>query len=151
MFLFRFGLLAIPFYVIIEFSNSFGIFKGLQILVAEQTASLLRMFGFAATTSGWLVKTQTAIVEIVPECTAWRDMVAFLGLTLAVPEVKLMKRLKAVLFIPVIYGVNLVRLTTTIAAITLKPEWGTIVHNVLWKEGMLIFILLLWFYWWKSK
>ncbi len=143
--------MAIPFYAAIEFSNRFGIFKEFQLLVAEQTVSLLRAFGFAASADGWLIRTTNSIIEIVPECTAWRDMVAFLALTLAVPSVKPLKRFRALLFIPVIYGVNLVRLTTTVAAVTAKPEWGEVVHNVLWREGMLLFILLLWVYWWRSK
>lgn len=91
-------------------------------------------------------------VGIIWDCVGWKSVLALLSLVWAVPGVENKKRLRALWLVPILLGLNVVRLATTIIAGYL---WGggafDLVHLTLWRYGMMSIILLLWVWWMKKE
>jgi len=91
-------------------------------------------------------------VGIIWDCVGWKSALALLSLVWAVPGVENKKRMRALWLVPMLLGLNVVRLATTIIAGYL---WGgdvfDIVHLTLWRYGLLGIILLLWIWWMKKE
>lgn len=147
LFLARFLLLAAPFYFILGLNVDF---RPLQKIVASQVALLLGGLGMAASVEGYLVRYGAVALEVTSDCTAWKDMVAFVAMIIAVPRVGWKKRLKGFALLPLIYAVNLTRLVSLLVLGNWRPEFLGLVHNVLWIAGTLLFMLLLWAVWLKG-
>ncbi len=147
LFLARFLVLAIPFYFLLGLNIDF---RPLQKIVANNVALLLSGLGIAASVNGYLVGYGKVILEITGDCTAWKDMVAFVSMIIAVPGVGWKKRLKGFALLPLIYAVNITRLASLLILGNWRPEFLSLVHNVLWIGGTLLFMLLLWAVWLKG-
>lgn len=147
LFLARFLILAIPFYFLLGLNIDF---RPLQKIVANSVALLLRSFGVAASVDGYLVGYGPVILEITGDCTAWKDMIAFVSMIVAVPGVSWKKRLNGFALLPLIYAVNVARLASLLVIGNLRPEFMSLAHNVLWIAGTLLFMLLLWVIWLKG-
>lgn len=119
-------------------------------MVAGQVALLLGGIGMAASVEGYLVSYGRVVLEVTSDCTAWKDMVAFVAMITAVPKVSWKKRLNGLALLPMIYAVNLTRLASLLVLGNWKPEFLGLVHNVLWIGGTLLFMLLLWAVWLKG-
>lgn len=142
-FLARFCFLAVPFNFFPEEKLNF-----LRVMVAKDTARLLGLLGRAATSNEFWVKTAFAQINVIPACTGWRSAAAFLALVLALPKKSWLKRARALVALPVIYGANVFRLAT----VALAAEYGmsAVVHDFLWREGLILMVLFFWLTWWKA-
>lgn len=147
LFLARFLVLSIPFYFILGLNIDFG---PLQEFIAKQVALLLGGIGIAASVNGHVVGYGWVALEITGDCTAWKDMVAFVSMIIAVPKIGWKKRLKGFALLPAIYAVNVTRLASLLVIGNLRPEFLSLAHNVLWIAGTLLFMLLLWGVWLKG-
>lgn len=107
------------------------------------------IFGVHAVTNSYLIMTKNVWFEIVEACTAWRDAVGLLALVVAVPSVSFSKRMWSLLGIPIIYAVNLLRLSTTIAIGNYYPSLLVLAHDVMWKFFSAIFLVIIWACWLK--
>lgn len=88
-------------------------------------------------------------VDVVPECVGWIGLFAVVALIVAYPHADWKDRVLGVaLTVPLMYMVNLFRLTTTIYA---GWTWGTpvmeVVHGLLWKVLLITCALVLWIAW----
>lgn len=90
-------------------------------------------------------------VDIIPECVGWLGLFAVIALIIAYPEASWRERILGIsISIPLMYLMNLIRLSTTIYA-----GWAqgidllNVVHDVLWKTLLIFWALLLWIVWIK--
>ena len=119
-------------------------------LVASHTGLALRALGIQAdVVDNFIIAGDELQVEIIPECVGWMGLFAIVALILAYPTVEWRKRMIGlILFIPLMYLVNILRLTTTIYA---GYHYGMgvfeFVHSFLWKTVLIGFALLFWILW----
>jgi exosortase/archaeosortase family protein len=144
-FLVQFTLLSAPLYALIYFRADFG---WAQEFVASQVAGIARLLAIPAVSDGYLVRSGSVILEIIDACVAWKDLLAFVALVLATPGRSGWSKLSGILVgLPAIYFANLARLLTILVFARTWPELTQIVHAILWKVGMIGFILLVWVLW----
>jgi exosortase/archaeosortase family protein len=118
-------------------------------LVASHTGTALRAVGVPADVADDVIIIDSLQVRIIPECVGWMGVFAVVALILAYPAVEWKKRmLGLIVFIPLMYFVNILRLTTTIfAGYHYGMDVFDFVHSFLWKTVLIGFALLFWILW----
>jgi exosortase/archaeosortase family protein len=81
------------------------------------------------------------------DCVGWKSMLAFFALVFAT-DFSLRKKAWGMVFIPLIYVVNVLRIFFMFAYVKAYglAEYA-IVHQLVWSWGLIIVILALWLYW----
>lgn len=147
-FLIRFCVLAIPLYIILWFGADFSL---LQKIVVSNVISTLPLFGVDATADGFDIITNTkipVIVDISPDCTGWKSMLAYAALVLAVPSVSARKRAFGLAGVLIIHALNIVRIAFLIWVETAYGIQAFLsAHTFLLKLGFPAVILLVWLCW----
>jgi exosortase/archaeosortase family protein len=154
IFLIRFLILVIPLYLIIFFGN----LSTLAVLEARQVSFFLNL---SKTKSFVEMKDNIVILNVEnmrnkliidDACTGYRSILAFIALVLAVPKVENKKRFYALIIgLPLIYVINIFRIYSTILiALKFGEEKLEFVHTFLWREGLILLILILWIFWLKK-
>jgi exosortase/archaeosortase family protein len=158
-FLIVFNLFALPIYAIDYFNIDLFI---LEYIITKQVSLFLNIFGVDHSLSllqigSKMIPTikiaELPTIAIDISCTAIRSMFAFLGLVFALPKVKFDKRVRALLWgLPTIYIVNLIRIVTTIlVGVKFSVEALDIIHTLLWREGLILLIIVMWVFWIKNN
>ena len=84
------------------------------------------------------------------DCTGWKSMFALFALIFAT-DYPIRKKLYGLLLLPVIYLINLIRITFMSWFISnYDLAYYEIVHATIWSWGMIAAILILWVLWMKS-
>ena len=88
-------------------------------------------------------------MEIITDCTGWKSMFAFFALVFALPRVGIKKKIKGILFgFPLIYIVNILRLSLLLKIVNIYgSEYFEIWHTFFFRDGLVLFIFLLWVFW----
>lgn len=152
-FLVRFLILAIPLHLIIWSSYDFSLLKNITSSLLELMLKILNVSyirdGLLFTIS---TKTGMLIIEIIRDCVGWKSMLAFASLIVAVPKIKLRKRLYGILIgVPIIFVMNAFRLATTFYISSIfGVEVFDFVHKFLWQVGLIVLILAMWVFWLKK-
>jgi len=145
-----FNLLAIPMHIILYF-NLYYI--PLQKFVALLTYNILRVLGFQTEISMYILKVVSfqgiQIVEISMDSTGWKSLYALVALVIATPDRKWKEKIKFLIFaLPVIFGLNVLRIATTIAmCATYGLQYFEIIHTLLWREGLILVVVAVWYIW----
>ena len=150
LFLVRFNLLLIPFYLIIYFDISF---YPLQILLASFIAKFLNFLKFdvkAASFFVYLGKSNFPI-DISRDCTGWKSVYSISALTFATKKGRLKDKLKFLsLAIPFFLLMNFFRITSTIIlGFYLGFQYIDFIHNT-WQFLVIFLILFVWWLWLKK-
>lgn len=154
LFLLFFNLLSIPLYVAIYTDFSFQALQELNALFLYLT---LKFFGHNVTLDGYFVNLVSDAgikqIEVSWDSTGWKSMYALSSLIIATPISKFSRRLKfAVGGTLTIFALNYLRISTTVlASISLGFNLFDIIHTVLWREGMILGVVLLWFLWLRRE
>ncbi len=147
-FLLRFCAMAIPLYFVLWLGADFSL---LQKIVTGNVLSTLPLFGIDATADGFDIITNTkipVIVEISPDCTGWKSMLAYAALVLAVPNVSARKRAFGLAGVLVIHALNVLRIAFLIwVETTYGIQAFLSAHTFMLKLGFPIVILLAWLCW----
>ena len=153
-FLIKFNLLAIPMYLILFYGANF---YPLQTFTTNISYTVFRTLGYSVETD-WVTLSFTedgfmANIVIDMDCTAWKSMYALAALMLASPVKNDRKKLKHVgLGIVVLFMLNITRIVSTVVfANTFGLQYMEIVHTVLWREGMIFAVVLIWYAWLKQQ
>jgi len=154
-------LLATPLYLIME--TNFSLF-GFEKLFSTSVSATLRIQGINVNeTIGYETNgLKMPVLEIEGlekqvgigrACTGYRSILALFALIFSVPKIKLSKKTRAFLkFLPAMIIINYLRVYTTILlGILFGDNVFNFVHTFLWREGLIIIILMLWGYWLKSQ
>lgn len=86
------------------------------------------------------------VLSIGEPCTALRSILAFGALVIASPK-KWASKKSALLLLPIIYEANILRIVTLVIVSLTSPALLEIVHIILWREGLIALIIILWVYW----
>ena len=152
LFLLKLVILSFPLYIILSFE---GILLPLQEMVSGNVAFILRMLGFEVSRNGFFLKAGDMAFLITEDCTGWKSMMFFLALVIAVPGVRMKKRVWGfVAGIPAIYAGNLFRILVMIFVLKFYGyETAEAVHNYLWQAGLILLVVFLWVLWmlWAGK
>jgi len=147
-FIVKFNLLAIPMYAIMLSGMQL---QPLQDATTSAVYAAFKLLGYAAERSGTTIALGAPLytnIVIDTDCAAWKSMYAFAALMLATPfALGWEKRLKLiVLGVAALFVLNVVRIVSTVAAaVTFGAAWLDVVHTVLWREGMILAVVLFWF------
>ncbi len=152
IFLTRFLVLSLPLHFLlwINFDAT-----SLQIFVAKAVEKMLELSGIEAARNGTFLlmstKTGALSVEIIKDCVGWKSVLALFGLIFATPGVTLKRRMLGLIAgAPIIFLGNLLRIYATIAVTVYNGlEAWEITHTFLWQEGLIILVIVTWYFWLK--
>lgn len=153
-FLIKFNLLALPMYVLMYFNFSI---PELQTILANILYKVMNFFGYDVAVNGFLLGLMSAstvyTVEISMDCTGWKSMYALAALTFATPRPNNKEKMKFLaLGIPVIFSLNFLRLLTTlVAAYKFGFEYLKVIDTLLWREGLILAVVTVWYLWLKTE
>ncbi len=154
LFLLRFNILAIPLYAIIYLNLSF---EPLQALIAQITGALLKLLGYGIVQNNHTITTSIGNViqniEVSFDSTGWKSLYALIALALAVPRINLYEKLKFLIVgLPILFALNILRILTTIlVALEFGLQYFDMVHLFLWREGLIIAVVVLWYLWLRKE
>ena len=77
-------------------------------------------------------------------CTGWKSVLLILALVAATPK---NNRRTALIFIPVILFVNIVRIVFMFWVASANLAYFELAHTLIWSWGMLLVVLGLWLFW----
>ncbi len=150
VFLVRLLALSIPLYLI----NRFVDLAPLQVATAAQASAILNWLGAANVQHGAAVTLLQCAngpytFLISPDSTAWKSLIFFPALVLAVPAITWKKRLTGLAIgLPVLWIANLVRvLAIAYAAMQYGEAVALVTHDILWRFGLVAVVFLLWVLW----
>lgn len=155
-FLVIFNILAIPLHLIIYFN--FSVYP-LALLERSQVSFFLDVFGLKHAlydvpfSNGFIpaININEQVLAIGEPCTSIRSLLAFTALVVASPRKSWVSKKRALVYLPVIYAFNILRIVTLAFVSFRMPDFFDVVHIFLWREGMIALILLLWIYWFKQE
>ena len=92
-------------------------------------------------------------IEIIPECIGWIGLFAITALILATPRIKIRKKLKALIIaLPLMYAVNILRLTTTTYIGYKAGETALhFTHDLLWRTILIGTAIIIWLAWYSKN
>lgn len=157
-FLIKFNLLVIPLYLALYFNLSF---PPLQQFLTSLCIPFIELFGY-----------QTSLIDLpycnVPsifipafeksiciswDCVGWKSMYALAALAIATPFIAWKRKLRFLgIGIPAIFLINYLRIVTTILiGLKFGIEYQDIVHTFLWREGLILAVLVIWYVWLRKE
>ncbi len=160
VFFIKFNIFAIPMYaaILLEFD-----FYVLQQATANIIYSILSFLNFSPLINGLMitipVQNGTWAAVIDSACTGWKSVLLFLALVAATPKranaqgasyhthKKMDIRLLALLFVPVILFVNIVRIVFMFWVASFDLAYFQFAHTVVWSWGMILVIVAFWLFW----
>ena len=92
-------------------------------------------------------------IEISWDSTGWKSMYAVASLILVTPISIIRHRIKvALIAVAIIFFINYLRIATTILiSIKFGFNFFDIVHTVLWREGLILAVVGVWFGWMRME
>ncbi len=153
IFLIKLNLLAIPLYILLYIDFSL---PPLQTFLAFSISSTLSFFKFPVTSEGkniFVFLKEEENYKIIPfeismDCTGWKSMYLLTALVFA-SSFNLKRNLKILaISLPILFIINFLRIVSTIAiALIFGFEFFEITHNILWREGTIFIVILIWYLW----
>ncbi|MBI1972361.1 MAG: exosortase/archaeosortase family protein [Candidatus Aenigmarchaeota archaeon] len=149
VFLTRITALSLPLYLILWANPSFDF---LRYAVRDNSVLLAGAAGVSADVDGFDLKLNTVdgpvTINIAADCTGWKSAVAYMALVLAVPGISNKKRLVGLVGIPILYLVNVARISFLMwAVVNMGFGYFRIFHEFLWKLGLSLAVLAVWYLW----
>jgi len=149
-FLILFNALSIPLYVMIFLNIQL---YPLQDLTAKAVFNILNFFGIESNLDDLFISVPTGngyFAGIIDwDCTGWKSILVFFALVFAT-ETKLEKKLYGLLFVPLIYFINILRVSFVFYFISIYGvKYFALVHSFLWSFGMIMIVLIFWIMWIK--
>lgn len=149
----KLNLLVIPLYILIYLDFSL---PSLQNFLAYLISLTLSSLKFPVASEGkniFIFLTESESYRIIPfeismDCTGWKSMYLLTALVFA-SSFELKKNLKFLaITLPFLFIINFLRIVSTIAiALTFGFEFFEVTHNILWREGMVFIVVIIWYLW----
>lgn len=119
----------------------------LQEQLAGVSSQFLNYFGYTFETQGALIIGETNNYLITRDCLGWKSMAAFTALIAASAD-KIRNEARIILIgLTAIVLANLVRIVSTVMLSEMGVISFDIIHTFLWRWGMTLIVLLLWYLW----
>lgn len=119
----------------------------LMAVTADVTGSFLKLFGMSVIVSGRVVSLNNFSMEVVGECTGLYEMLIFLAAMLAYPASYKKKLIGAGLGIPLLYIINIIRMTFIGVLGNWSPKTFNFMHLYFWQVAMILIIVSVWVLW----
>jgi archaeosortase B (VPXXXP-CTERM-specific) len=119
----------------------------LMVVTADLTGLFLKLFGLTVRVSGRVVSLPNFSVEVVGECTGLYEMLIFLAALIAYPAGWKKKLMGAVLGIPFLYVINIVRMIFITVVGNWSPQTFDFLHLYFWQVAMILIIVSVWVLW----
>ncbi|MEM5853502.1 MAG: exosortase/archaeosortase family protein [Candidatus Aenigmatarchaeota archaeon] len=153
LFFVKLNLLAIPLYILLYINFSY---EPLQHLVTFLSYKILRAVGFELamdkTRLIFAKGFELNFVDIDMDCTGWKSLYALIALTLATPSMSWKKKsIFLSISLPSIFFFNIFRIVLCVYLSFLKPGLFYLIHDFLWKFGLITAVLASWAFWLKYE
>ena len=154
IFLVSLNLLAVPLYIILYADLSF---MPLQSFNAKMVSTTLNVLGYNADSADSTVNLISGDtiqkIGISWDSTGWKSMYAIASLILVTPISTIRHRIKvAFVAVAIVFFINYLRIATTILiSINFGFNFFDIVHTVLWREGLILAVVGIWFGWMRME
>ena len=133
------AILGIPFFILVQFEEYL---EPLVWFAGAGTHALFQILGFKTQFNPPFLFFGTKGLSIIPACSGYRSILAFLALVIAGPK----KSWKSFMMVPLIYGFNILRLFITLYLFSYFPVYSEFIHDFVWKYSMTLLVFLLWWY-----
>ncbi len=144
-FLGLFLLLTVSFFVLYYLFQAS--LEWILIATAQVTGFLANVIGLTVSVDGVLISLGNMDIEIIHECTGIFALMIISSSILAYPTEMKKKAIGLAVVIPLILGLNLIRLLVLVYIGMFHTDLFDLVHSYLWQGTFLIFIILAWFLW----
>lgn len=153
IFLIKLLILSVPLYLVITFNIDLSF---LQILTAQHSAIIMKILGMDVDVDNTIVTITNENKEpftfiISRDSTGWKSMLFLFALIFSVPDIAMKKRLIGVFIGWLIVWIgNIGRVAVIVMTERYYGfEMAMIVHDYLWRFGLITIVLLVWIAWWK--
>jgi len=149
LFLLKFNLLLLPFYVIIILDLNF---YPVQIAFTNLLALLLKTLNYQVSTSDFFlfVGSENIPIDISRDCIGWKSTYSLFALVFASPGDKKNKLKFLGLWIPILLVVNILRvIITIIIGLNFGVQYMDFMHTILWQGGVILILIGIWVVWLK--
>lgn len=119
----------------------------LQTFTAQLTAVLIGASGIPVRLDGTHLFLLGEHWEVILECTALSAFFVFTSFVLAYPAKIISKALGVLVGLPVLFGVNILRLFVLAWATRWSPQYAPLVHDYVWQIFFLLLLVLMWLAW----
>jgi exosortase/archaeosortase family protein len=147
LFLLRFNILLIPFYLIIYFDLNF---YPLQIAFTDFLAFIIKSLNYKVSTSGFLLFLGDSKypIDISRDCIGWKSSYSLFALVFATPG-KIKNKLKFLgMWIPILLLINVFRVVGIILiGLNFGFQYVESVHEFIWQEGIILLVVGIWYIW----
>lgn len=150
-FFIKLNIVLIPFYIVIYFNLSY---LPLQIIVANLTVIIIRIFGFEISQDGVLLflGKDKFPIEISFDCVGWKSTYSLFALLIASPGTTKQKLYFLARWTPILIGINLFRIIIVLLMGYLI-DYNIIypIHTYISQPLMILVVIGIWFIWIKKK
>lgn len=148
VFLVRLLILSIPLYIILAFAD-LGL---VQQWTVDSSVWLFSVLGYSVHSTGFLITVgggNAFTFFISQDCTAWKSMLFFFALVLAVPGKSWRSRILGLAIgLPIIWIANMFRIfAVVLAGQSYGIDYAMLLHDYLWGLGLAVLVLALWILW----
>ena len=154
-FLIKMVILAFPIYTVLHFGISL---YPLQDAVTGQSILIFNIAGFSPSREDFFItinKTHEFTFSISEDCTPWKSIWLLVALMIAVPKIKIDRRLAGIAAgSAILWTGNLARIFYIVwAEQFIGYGFAMMLHDYLWKAFLVIIVLLVWVVWlsWNDK
>ncbi len=152
-FLINLNILVLPMYALLYQDFSY---LPAQIFLAKIITASLKALGYNASSSNQIVTLKTSqeivMIEMVFDCTGWKSLYLLTALAFAITYPLKKKLTFLLLGLPFVFFLNYLRVLTTIV---FALQYGfrnlEIVHTLLWREGLIMAVVLVWYLWLRRE
>lgn len=117
---------------------------------ANLVGGFLNIFGAGTQVEGKIVSTKNFFLEVVPPCVGSMEMLFFTAAVLAFPSDYKKKLWGILIFIPIIYGLNILRTSLLVVAGNWSMGAFYFAHIYLFQVSEILFIIVFWLLWIKK-
>jgi exosortase H (IPTLxxWG-CTERM-specific) len=131
-------------YWIVEVSH---LFHSVNVLNAILSGGLLDVVGVDNARSGTVLTFRRGGMEVISECSGVYVAILFAAGVLAFPAPWRARLLGLAVGLPLIFAINVLRLTTLGAIIAYKAAWLPLFHEYLWQVFFILVVAALYLVW----
>ncbi len=121
--------------------------SGLRTSTAFITGTILSFLGFEATVNGAVISLDGFSMEIIDECTAIFSSIVYVSCVSAYPTTMKNKGLGVVAGVPLLYGIDIIRLLVLGAVGISAPSLFEFFHVYFWQGTFILFVVAVFLVW----
>lgn len=142
-----FAAVCLGLYTLYQISESTHHFRHVNVLNAVATARILDWVGIGTTRMGTQVHVGRGAMEIISECSAVYVLILFVAAVVAYPAPWRARAWGLGLGVPLLLGINVLRLVTLGLVIAYRASLLPLFHEYLWQVFFILVVAVLYCLW----